>query len=64
MTELAKMIEPVLEDVHYISISKLRIKTGLDGQTIARYLRGTGLWERYTQGKSPRPIWKRKEARS
>ena len=53
-------IDQVIEGRDHISISTIKLKTGLDGRTIAHYLRNTGEWERYTQGKTARPVWTRK----
>ena len=54
-------IDEVLDGKTFVSINRIRIETGLDGRAIARHLKKTGKWYRYTEGKSPRPIWKRKE---
>ena len=54
-------IDQVIEGKNHIPISTIKLKTGLDGRAIARYLRNTGEWERYTQGKTSRPVWTRKE---
>ncbi|GAI92842.1 unnamed protein product [marine sediment metagenome] len=59
MSEMEE-IDQVIEGRDHISISTIKLKTGIDGRAIARYLRNTGEWERYTQGKTSRPVWTRK----
>ena len=60
MSEMEE-IDQVIEGRNHISISTIKLKTGIDGRAIARYLRNTGKWERYNQGKTARPVWTRKE---